>query len=86
MRTGIDARYTVGDDGAAATLLAEFRTWLGRERDLSPVSVRCYCQQAKAFLTGIGGPDAIGGLDTGRSSDSWWTTPGTATRGRRRRW
>jgi site-specific recombinase XerC len=53
-------------DGAATTLLAEFRTWLSRERGLSPVSVRCYGQQAQAFLTGIGGPDAVGGLDAGQ--------------------
>src|SRR3954447_17300919 len=29
-------------------------------------SVRCYCQQAKAFLTGIGGPEAVSGLDAGK--------------------
>ena len=57
------------EDGAA--LLAEFRTWLGRERGLSPVSVRCYSKQSKAFLAGIGGAGA------GRRA---------ATPGRRRRW
>ena len=36
-------------------LLAEFRSWLGRERGLSPVSVCCYSKQSKAFLAGIGG-------------------------------
>jgi hypothetical protein len=66
METADDARCTVDEDGAATTLLAEFRTWLGRERGLSPVSVRCYCQQAKAFLTGLGGPEAVGKLDAGQ--------------------
>ena len=52
------------DDGAA--LLAEFRVWLGRERGLSPVSVRCYSKQAKAFLAAAGGPGVVGGLDAGQ--------------------
>jgi integrase/recombinase XerD len=30
------------------------------------VSVRCYCVQAKAFLIGVGGPEAVSGLDTGK--------------------
>lgn len=52
--------------GDSAGLLAEFRTWLDRERGLSPVSVRCYSKQAKAFLAGIGGPGAVSGLDAGK--------------------
>ena len=47
-------------------LLAEFRGWLDRERGLSPVSVRCYSKQSKAFLAGIGGAGAVGGLDAGK--------------------
>jgi site-specific recombinase XerD len=47
-------------------LLAEFRSWLDRERGLSPVSVRCYAKQSKAFLAGIGGAGAVGGLDAGK--------------------
>jgi site-specific recombinase XerD len=39
-------------------LLAEFGTWLDRERGLSPVSVGCYSKQAKYFLAAIGGLDA----------------------------
>ena len=42
--------------GDSAGLLAEFRTWLDRERGLSPVSVRCYSKQAKYFLAAVGGP------------------------------
>jgi integrase/recombinase XerD len=52
--------------GDSAGLLAEFSTWLGRERGLSPVSVCCYSKQAKAFLAGIGGPGAVRGLDAGK--------------------
>ena len=40
----------VQPDGDGVVLLAEFGTWLDRERGLSPVSVRCYSKQAKAFL------------------------------------
>jgi hypothetical protein len=29
--------------GDSTALLAEFGTWLDRERGLSPVTVRCYC-------------------------------------------
>ena len=47
-------------------LLAEFRGWLDRERGLSPVSVRCYSKQTKAFLAGTGGAGAISGLDAGK--------------------
>ena len=49
-----------------AVLLAEFRGWLDRERGLSPVSVRCYSKQSKAFLAGIGGAGAVSELDAGR--------------------
>jgi site-specific recombinase XerD len=56
----------VQPDGDSAVLLAEFRTWLDRERGLSPVSVRCYFKQAKYFLGVIGGPDAVSTLDAGR--------------------
>lgn len=50
----------------SAALLAEFRTWLERERGLAPESVRTYSKQAKAFLASIGGPEAVGGLDPGQ--------------------
>lgn len=53
-----------GSDGAE--LLAEFGTWLDRERGLSPVSVRGYSKQAKYFLAVIGGPGAVSGLDAGK--------------------
>ncbi|MBM0230004.1 tyrosine-type recombinase/integrase [Micromonospora sp. ATA51] len=53
-------------DVDSAVLLAEFRTWLERERGLSPVSVRCYSKQAKYFLTAVGGPVAVSGLDAGK--------------------
>lgn len=46
-------------------LLAEFGTWLDRERGLSPASVRCYSKQSKAFLAGIGGAGAVSELDAG---------------------
>ncbi len=52
--------------GGSAVLLAEFGTWLDRERGLSPVSVRCYSKQARYFLGAVGGPDAVGGLDAGK--------------------
>ncbi|WP_241251082.1 hypothetical protein [Candidatus Protofrankia californiensis] len=47
-------------------LLEEFGGWLDRERGLSPVSVRCYSKQSKAFLAGIGGAGAVSGLDAGK--------------------
>jgi integrase/recombinase XerD len=53
-----------GEDRAG--LLAEFGTWLDRERGLSPESVRCYCNQAKVFLAAVGGPEVVGGLDAGQ--------------------
>ncbi len=56
----------VRPDGDSAVLLAEFRTWLDRERGLSPVSVRCYSKQSKAFLAWIGGAGAVSGLDAGK--------------------
>jgi site-specific recombinase XerC len=56
----------VQPDGDSAVLLAEFRGWLDRERGLSPVSVRCYSKQSKAFLAGIGGAGAVSGLDAGK--------------------
>ena len=46
----------MGTDDDSAVLLAEFRTWLDRERGLSRVSVRCYSKQAKYFLAAVGGP------------------------------
>jgi integrase/recombinase XerD len=59
-------RGCVQMDGDSVVLLAEFRTWLDRERGLSPVSVRCYSKQSKAFLAGIGGAGAVSELDAGR--------------------
>jgi integrase/recombinase XerD len=56
----------MGTDYGSAVLLAEFCTWLDRERGLSPVPVRCYCKQAKYFLAAIGGPGAVSGLDAGK--------------------
>ncbi|MGH3231245.1 MAG: site-specific integrase [Streptosporangiaceae bacterium] len=52
--------------GGSGVLLAEFRSWLDRERGLSAVSVRCYSKQAKYFLAAVGGPGAVGGLDAGK--------------------
>jgi integrase/recombinase XerD len=64
METGDDARCGLAAGGnEAAAVLAEFRTWLDRERGLSPVSVRCYSKQVKAFLAAIGGLGAVGRLD-----------------------
>jgi site-specific recombinase XerD len=64
MGTDVDAGC-VPADGGSAVLLAEFGTWLDRERGLSPVSVRCYSKQVRYFLGAVGGPDAVGGLDAG---------------------
>lgn len=66
METDGDARGVAAGDVDGTALLAEFRRWLDRERGLSPVSVRCYCKQAKAFLAAIGGSGAVGGLDAGQ--------------------
>jgi site-specific recombinase XerD len=56
----------MGAEDGSSMLLAEFGTWLDRERALSPVSVRCYAKQAKYFLAAAGGPGAVSGLDAGR--------------------
>src|SRR5512135_1282879 len=56
----------MGAGDGSSMLLAEFGTWLDRERGLSPVSVRCYSKQAKYFLAAAGGPEAVGSLDAGR--------------------
>lgn len=56
----------MGTDDGSAVLLAEFRTWLDRERGLSPVAVRCYSKQAKYFLAAVGGPGAVNGLDAAK--------------------
>ncbi|HEX7163355.1 MAG TPA: site-specific integrase [Trebonia sp.] len=61
--TGAGCVPAGGEDSAG--LLAEFRTWLGRERGLSPASVRCYSKQAKDFLAVIGGPGAVSSLEAG---------------------
>jgi site-specific recombinase XerD len=66
MDTDVDACRAPEARGDSAGLLAEFRTWLDRERGLSPVSVRCYSKQAKYFLAAIGGPGAVSGLDAGK--------------------
>ena len=52
--------------GDSTALLAEFRRWLDRERGLPAESVRCYSNQAGAFLAGTGGAGAVGSLDAGR--------------------
>jgi integrase/recombinase XerD len=65
METDVDAGWVLaGGDGAG--LLAEFGRWLGRERGLSPVSVRCYSKQVRYFLAVIGGPGAVSALDAGK--------------------
>jgi site-specific recombinase XerD len=56
----------MGTDDGSTVLLAEFRTWLDRERGLAPVSVCCYSKQAKYFLAAVGGAGAVSGLDAGR--------------------
>jgi len=70
METDGDARCVLAGDGDedGAALLAEFRTWLSRERGLSPVSVRCYVKQARAFLAALPGAaeEAVRGLDAGQ--------------------
>jgi integrase/recombinase XerD len=81
MKARDDARgMTANEAAAGAALLAEFGVWLDRERGLSPTSVRCYCVQAKAFLTGVGGPERSADWTRARSSRSWSSTFGTATR------
>jgi site-specific recombinase XerD len=66
MDTDVDAGRGPEARGDSAGLLAEFRTWLDRERGLSPVSVRCYSKQVRYFLAAMGGPGAVGGLDAGK--------------------
>jgi site-specific recombinase XerD len=67
METDVDAGCTAAGGGdCAAVLLAQFRTWLDRERRLSPVSVRCYSKQVKYFLAAIGGPGTVSGLDAAK--------------------
>ena len=56
----------MGTDDDSAVLVAEFRTWLDRERGLSRESVRCYSNQVRAFLAAAGGPGGVGGLDAGQ--------------------
>jgi len=63
METDTVAGRGSASDGDSAGLLAEFGTWLDRERGLSPVSVRCYSKQVKYFLAAVGGPGAVSGLD-----------------------
>ena len=65
METNVDP-VGVQSAGDSAVLLAEFGMWLGRERGLSPVTVRCYSKQAKYFLAAAGGPEAVGSLDAGK--------------------
>lgn len=52
--------------GDSTVLLAEFGRWLGRERGLSTVTVRCYSKQARYFLAAVGGPECVGSLDAGK--------------------
>jgi hypothetical protein len=67
METGDDAcSEPAGDGERAAALLAEFRTWLVRERGLAAETVRCYGNHVKAFLAAIGGPEAVPRLDAGQ--------------------
>jgi site-specific recombinase XerD len=56
------------DEEGTAALLAEFGTWLDRERGLSPVSVRCYSKQVRAFLAAFPGAaeTTVHGLDAGQ--------------------
>jgi hypothetical protein len=85
METDVDADCVLaGGDGAG--LLAEFGTWLDRERGLSEVSVRCYSKQASYFLAAIGGPEAVSALDAGKVTAFMAERSRTATAGRRRRW
>jgi hypothetical protein len=70
VETDGDGRWVLAGDGDedGTALLAEFRTWLSRERGLSPVSVRCYVRQARVFLPGVPGvpEEAVRGLDAGQ--------------------
>jgi integrase/recombinase XerD len=62
METDVDSGCVDAAEDSAL-LLAEFGTWLDRERGLSRVSVRCYSKQAKYFLAAVGGPVAVRALD-----------------------
>jgi integrase/recombinase XerD len=65
METNLDAGCApAGEDSTG--VLAEFRMWLDRERGLSPESVRCYSNQAKAFLAAIGAPGDASSLNAAR--------------------
>jgi site-specific recombinase XerD len=69
MEMGEDARFGLAGDGdGAVALLAEFSTWLSRERGLSPVTVRCYFKQSRAFLAALPGVPgaAVRELDAGQ--------------------
>ena len=68
MDTDEGGRCVLAGDGEAAALLAEFRCWLDRVRGLSPVSVRCYSKQVRAFLAAFpAAPEAaVRGLDAGQ--------------------
>ena len=59
METGDDPCCGLAGDGDDTALLAEFRTWLDRERGLSSVSVRCYFKQARAFLAALPGTPEV---------------------------
>ena len=67
METGMDAGCAPAGGGSAG-LLAEFRTWLDRERGLSPVTVGCYGKQARTFLVHLSEPldAALRELDAGQ--------------------
>lgn len=51
--------------GAVEVLLVAFRGWLICERGLATESVRCYCSQARTFLTQLPAPleESLAGLD-----------------------
>jgi integrase/recombinase XerD len=67
METDVVAGCTAAGGGdCTAVLLAEFGTWLDRERGLLPVSVCCYSKQAKYFLAAVGGLGAVSGLDAAK--------------------
>jgi site-specific recombinase XerD len=61
-----DARRAAAGEEDSAGLLAEFGTWLDRERGLSAMTVRCYSKQAKYFLAAVGGPGVVSGLGAGQ--------------------
>ena len=61
-----DGEMIMGTDDGSAVLLAEFRMWLVRERGLQPATVRCYGNQARAFLAATGGPGGGGRAGRGQ--------------------